>query len=84
MIENRKSWTARACRCGFVLAALLLLVLSFPAPAQTVDEIKAGPKVGTNIANLIVAKDQNGVYQEFRTLVKKRGLVLLFSRSLNW
>lgn len=83
MIENRKSWIARACRCRLVVVAVLL-VLSFPAPAQTVDEIEAGPKVGTNIAGLIVAKDQNGVSQEFRTLAKKRGLVLLFSRSLNW
>ena len=63
---------------------MLALALSFQAPAHAVDEINAGPKVGTNIAGLIAATDQNGVAQEFRTLAKKRGLILLFSRSLNW
>ena len=58
--------------------------VALDAVRARIDEIDAGPKIGTNIAALISAPDQNGVSQEFKTLAKKRGLVLLFSRSLNW
>jgi hypothetical protein len=65
-------------------AVVMMLLIAASGAAWAVDEIKAGPKIGTNIAALISAQDQHGVSQEFKTLAKKRGLVLLFSRSLNW
>jgi hypothetical protein len=66
------------------IVAVVAVMAVVTGQALAVDEIDAGPKIGTNIAALISAPDQNGVSQEFKTLAKKRGLVLLFSRSLNW
>ena len=66
MIEDRKPGTAKARRrggriSGFVFAAALtVLPLLGAAPAHAIDEIDAGPKIGTNIADLISAPDQNG------------------------
>ena len=65
-----------------MLAVLALALLITPASAQ--DRLDRGPKVATAISHLITATDQHGVARDFSSLVGKRGLILLFTRSLDW
>lgn len=73
--------------CGNAVALLAAIVLTMPLAAQAGDAHDAldkGPKVGAAIPQPFQAVDQNGKAQDFGSLVGKRGLVLLFSRSLGW
>ena len=54
------------------------------AAAGRLDSLDIGPKVGAAIAPSLGARDQNGTYRDIRSLARKRGLILLFSRSLDW
>ena len=68
--------------------AFLMLVLTMPAApapaASLVDELDQGPKVGQPIPHTLKAPDQNDQYRDFKSLARKRGLIVLFSRSLGW
>lgn len=59
------------------------------APAKAVasaqhDALKIGPKVGMKIPHDLKTVDQNGQHQDFKTLARKRGLLILFTRSVDW
>ena len=66
--------------------ASLALVLAIPTSwtAMAADSLNKGPKVGERIPHLLKAADQNKKFQDFKSLTRKRGLVILFSRSLDW
>ena len=70
-------------RAFFVIAALTVPVAGVQA-AGAVDTLKQGPKVGTQIPHSLKALDQNSQHQDFKSLARKRGLIVLFSRSLSW
>lgn len=65
-----------------VLAVLALALLVMPAGAQ--DRLDRGPKIGMAIPHPLAARDQHGVARDFSSLAGKRGLILLFTRSLDW
>jgi cytochrome oxidase Cu insertion factor (SCO1/SenC/PrrC family) len=71
-----------------ISAVLLIGVLAAPAAAwaqaNAYDKLDKGPKVGAAIPQPFQATDQNGQLRDFASLTGKRGLVLLFSRSLSW
>ena len=52
--------------------------------AGAVDELQRGPKVGAAIPHSLKVPDQHGQERDFKGLARKRGLVILFSRSLGW
>ena len=54
------------------------------AAGSRLDSLDIGPKVGAAIAPSLGARDQDGKYRDIRSLARKRGLILLFSRSLDW
>jgi hypothetical protein len=67
-----------------IVAAFLSLPLSAQAAESAYDKLDKGPKVGAALPHSLSATDQNGRTQDFASLNGTRGLVLLFSRSLNW
>ena len=75
------------------LYRLLYLMTVFALPtvgasgafaANAVDELRQGPKVGMAIPHSLKAPDQNKQERDFKSLARKRGLIILFSRSLDW
>ena len=70
-------------RAVFVIAALTVPTGSALA-AGAVDTLKQGPKIGSQIPFMLKVRDQNNKYQDFKSLARKRGLIVLFSRSLGW
>jgi len=69
-----------------ILPAELALTLSFGqvTPSDAVDELTIGPKVGSALPHTLKAQDQNRQYRNFTSLAQKRGLIVMFSRSLDW
>lgn len=67
-----------------LLWAAILLAASSSASAAAADKLDRGPKAGEAIPHRLVAKDQNSKPRRFRTVAGKRGLILLFTRSLDW
>jgi cytochrome oxidase Cu insertion factor (SCO1/SenC/PrrC family) len=72
-----------------ILASVLLVtaVSVFPAAGQAAgpdDEIGFGAKVGVAVPHPLTLRDQTGKAREFADLTGKRGLILLFTRSLDW
>jgi len=68
-----------------VLALAAALVVPIAAQADSAyDKLDKGPKVGAKIPQPFTAVDQTGQVRNFASLSGKRGLVLLFSRSLSW
>lgn len=65
---------------------LLLLALSpgVGAAEATHDRLTRGPGVGQAIPHDLSAVDQSGAPTDFRRLKGGRGMVLLFTRSLDW
>lgn len=43
-----------------------------------------GPKIGAAIPHTLKAVDQSGQHQDFKSLARRRGLIILFSRSYDW
>ena len=71
-----------------LVPALLLgagLVLG-SAGAQAAGDALAdrGPKVGPVIPHMLKTVDHRNQNQDFKSLARKRGLIILFSRSLSW
>jgi hypothetical protein len=70
-----------------VAAFAATLSLSAPVPAQAAsqyDTLKAGPAVGAKIPHDLKTVDHQNQHQDFKSLAHARGLVILFSRSLDW
>ena len=65
-------------------AAMLLLFLTAPAAAASLDTVEQGPKIGAHMAKSIGATDQGGQHRDFKSLARRRGLIILFSRSFDW
>ena len=74
-------------RVVLFLACCALLTAAGPVRADSpagVDEIRAGPQVGAKIPHDLSTVDQNGQHQDFKALARERGLLILFSRSVDW
>jgi hypothetical protein len=73
---------------AFMQAAFLGALLAMPLAAQAAgsdyDKLDKGPKIGAAIPQPLKAADQNGTGQDFASLRGDRGLIVLFSRSLDW
>ena len=48
------------------------------------DTLKAGPAVSAKIPHNLKTVDQNNQHQDFTALAHSRGLVVLFTRSVDW
>ena len=76
--------------CYFLRAIWLALAVAVPlagaevAAAGRLDSLDMGPKVGATIPHSLTVRDQNDQYRNFKSLARRRGLILLFSRSLDW
>lgn len=67
-----------------LVGAFLAMPLAAQAAGSDYDKLDKGPKIGTAIPHSLATADQNGKMQDFASLKGERGLVLLFSRSLDW
>ena len=68
-------------------SAIFLALVLVAAPAGAADRydmLPKGPRVGVAIPHTLAANDQNGQHRDFKSLARRRGLILLFSRSLDW
>lgn len=68
----------------FCLAVALVAPAAGAHAASAVDQLQRGPKVGTAIPHSLKVPDQDNQYRDFKSLARKRGLIILFSRSLDW
>jgi hypothetical protein len=48
------------------------------------DTLKAGPALGAKIPRDLKTSDHQKQHQDFKSLAHSRGLVILFSGSLDW
>ncbi len=69
--------------CAALLAVALTLAFEADA-APYYDKLDLGPKIGEAIPHTLGATDQHGQHQDFKALARRRGLIILFSRSLDW
>jgi len=71
-----------------ILAALfgwmVLLTAGLAASAPPHDKLDRGPKVGQPVPIALVAPDQRGKTRNLASLAGRRGLVLIFNRSVDW
>ncbi len=67
-------------------AAVLLALLLPPVGALAIEQyaLDRGPAVGDPIPHSLATHDQTGAPRDFTSVVGENGLVLLFSRSLDW
>lgn len=80
MIFTRKPFS-RATVLAFFIAAMTVVA----GPAAAKDALPHGPKVGTSINEKLTGlRDHKGTAQTLGMLTGKRGLILIFSRSLSW
>ena len=70
------------------LFVMLICSVALPAvaasPSAKYDTLKAGPPVGAKIPHDLKTVDHRNQHQDFKALAHKNGLVILFSRSLDW
>lgn len=78
------SGTLRTLRAVLAAAAVATVLASPGAQANPYDPVKIGPAVGTTIPRDLTARDQHGQERNFKALARKRGLVILFTKSLDW
>ena len=69
-----------------ICAIFLVFALAAPTAgaADRHDSLAKGPRVGDKIPHTLAARDQDNKHQDFKSLARRRGLVLMFSRSLDW
>lgn len=73
-----------------LVAGIVLATGLSAAPVQAAtdtskyDTLKAGPAVGAKIPHDLKTVDHQNQHQDFKSLAHKKGLVILFSRSLDW
>lgn len=68
----------------FCLIALTGGSVFAASPSAQYDTLKAGPPVGAKIPHDLKTVDQNNQHQDFKALAHSRGLVVLFTRSVDW
>lgn len=71
------------------IAALIALALALPlqgaaAAKNKLDVLDKGPRIGEAIPHQLTIADQNNEIRDFSSLKRKKGLILLFSRSFDW
>ncbi len=72
------------------LAGALLAIVAAAAFAGTVwaagehDRLARGPQVGEPIPHTLGTADHEGTPRDFASVIGERGVVLIFSRSLDW
>lgn len=71
-----------ALRTVAAAAALLAGAAAAANPHDPRGDI--GPAVGAPIPHDLTAKDQDGQERSFKALAHRRGLVILFTKSLDW
>lgn len=73
---------------GLLAAGLVALFLAPPlqgtSSAENLDVLDKGPAVGAPLPHPLTVVDQFNEVREFSSLKRKRGLILLFSRSFDW
>jgi hypothetical protein len=73
---------------GLLVAGLAALFLAMPlqgtSSAENLDVLDKGPVVGAPLPHPLTVVDQFNEVREFSALKRKRGLILLFSRSFDW
>lgn len=71
---------------GMAVCLTVLSTAPTHAAADTskYDTLKAGPAVGAKIPHDLKTVDHQNQHQDFKSLAHSRGLVILFSRSLDW
>lgn len=75
------------CRRLFGLAVIALLLALPPdnaAARSDLDQLDKGPRVGDTLPHPLTLADQNNEVRDFSSLKRKKGLILLFSRSFDW
>lgn len=77
-------WIKHATALVFASAILFAVPAQVHAASSQYDTLKAGPAVGTKIPHDLKTVDHRNQHQDFKSLAHKRGLVILFSRSLDW
>ncbi len=84
-----KNLAASATRTGlreFLIAsafAMACLIVS-ASMVKAADQLDQGLKVGATIPLAMSAPDQNSDAQSLKSLIGRSGLILLFTRSLDW
>ena len=71
-------------RLTFLIVAVLLAGTPALAGPAHLDTLKAGPPVGAKIPHDLKTLDQDGQHQDFKSLARARGLLILFTRSVEW
>lgn len=73
---------------GLLVAGLAVLFLAMPfqgtSSAENLDVLDKGPVLGAPLPHPLTVVDQFNERREFSSLKRKRGLILLFSRSFDW
>lgn len=73
---------------GLLVAGLVALFLAMPlqgsSSAENLDILDKGPVVGAPLPHPLTVVDQFNEVRGFSSLKRKRGLILLFSRSFDW
>lgn len=66
------------------LAAFVVAVSLSTGPASSADKLQRGPKVGATVPHPVTAADQTGKRRDLASIAGRKGVILLFSRSLDW
>ena len=69
------------------LLAVAIVALSLPlqaSAASKLDVLDKGPAIGDPIPHQLTIADQFNEIRDFAGLKRKKGLILLFSRSFDW
>ena len=69
-----------------LLAILVLVAVAAPRAyaAGEHDTLGKGLPVGAKFPPSLTVADQNDQHRDFKSLARRRGLIILFSRSLDW
>jgi hypothetical protein len=73
---------------GLLGAGLVVLFLAWSPHDATsnnnLDVLDKGPVIGASLPHPLTVADQFNEVRDFASLKRKRGLILLFSRSFDW
>ena len=67
-----------------LVALFLTLPLQGATPDNNLDVLDKGPVIGASLPHPLTVADQFNEVRDFASLKRKRGLILLFSRSFDW
>jgi hypothetical protein len=75
---------SRLLAAAFITLALALPLQGASAAKNKLDVLDKGPVIGAPIPHQLTIADQNNQVRDFASLKRKKGLILLFSRSFDW